>query len=97
MEQKGHKGRYPIHWHMARQIKDPTKTYAMDNAIHHVFQRCVTVHGTHGVNVANNVAYSNFGHCGVYGTPYSHYAADTFPKTNCYELLFPKRMNGRKL
>lgn len=39
MGQFGVKGRYPIHWHMARQINDPTKTYAMDNAIHHVFQR----------------------------------------------------------
>ena len=63
MGQFGVKGRYPIHWHMARQINDPTKTYAMDNAIHHVFQRCVTVHGTHGVNVINNVAYNTFGHC----------------------------------
>ena len=63
MGQKGHKGRYPIHWHMARQIEDPTKSYAMDNSIHHVFQRCITVHGTHGVNVINNVAYHTFGHC----------------------------------
>ena len=38
MGQKGIKGRYPIHWHMAKET-DPEKTYAKDNAIHHVFQR----------------------------------------------------------
>ena len=26
-------------------------------------QRCITVHGTHGVTVADNVAYNTFGHC----------------------------------
>ena len=62
MGHKGVKGRYPIHWHMAKEI-DPNKTYAMDNSIHHVFQRCITVHGTHGVRVVNNVAYNTFGHC----------------------------------
>ena len=62
MGQKGHKGRYPIHWHMVKTV-DPTKTYARNNAIHHVFQRCITVHGTHGVTVENNVAYNTFGHC----------------------------------
>ena len=37
MGQKGHKGRYPIHWHMAKEV-DPLKTYARSNSIHHVFQ-----------------------------------------------------------
>lgn len=62
MGQKGIKGRYPIHWHMTRE-NDPSKTYAKDNSIHHVFQRCITVHGTHNVHVTNNVAYDTFGHC----------------------------------
>ena len=62
MGQKGHKGRYPIHWHMAKTV-DPAKTYAKSNSIHDVFQRCVTVHGTHGVTVEDNVAYNTFGHC----------------------------------
>ena len=62
MGQKGIKGRYPFHWHMAKET-DPEKTYFKDNAIHDVFQRCVTVHGTHNVNVVNNVAYNTFGHC----------------------------------
>ena len=62
MGQKGIKGRYPIHWHMAKTV-DSTKTYAKDNSLHHLFQRCITVHGTHGVTVENNVAYNTFGHC----------------------------------
>ena len=62
MGQRGIKGRYPIHWHMAKET-NPEKTYVKDNSIHHVFQRCVTVHGTHNVNVANNVAYHTYGHC----------------------------------
>ena len=62
MGQKGHKGRYPLHWHLAKTV-DPSKTYARNNAIHDVFQRCITVHGTHGVTVENNVAYNTFGHC----------------------------------
>jgi hypothetical protein len=31
-------------------------------AIHHTFQRAVTVHGTHRVILRNNVAYDNMGH-----------------------------------
>lgn len=62
MGQMGFKGRYPIHWHMAKTV-DPERTYARSNAIHDVFQRCITVHGTHGVTVENNVAYNTYGHC----------------------------------
>jgi len=62
MGQYGIVGRYPIHWHMAHSVEDKD-TYAMENSIHDVFQRCITVHGTHGARVENNVAYNTFGHC----------------------------------
>ena len=62
MGQYGYKGRYPIHWHMAHSVEDKD-TYVMENSIHDVFQRCVTVHGTHGARVERNVAYNTFGHC----------------------------------
>jgi len=62
MGQYGIVGRYPIHWHMAHSVEDKD-TYARENSIHDVFQRCITVHGTHGVRVENNVAYNTFGHC----------------------------------
>ena len=57
-----HKGHYPIHWHMAHSVED-RDTYARENSIHDVFQRCITVHGTHGARVERNVAYNTFGHC----------------------------------
>ena len=62
MGQYGIKGRYPIHWHMAHSVED-RDTYARENSIHDVFQRCITVHGTHGARVERNVAYKTFGHC----------------------------------
>jgi len=62
MGQYGVKGRYPIHWHMAHSVED-RDTYVRENSIHDVFQRCVTVHGTHGARVERNVAYNTFGHC----------------------------------
>ena len=62
MGQYGFKGRYPIHWHMAHSVED-RDTYARENSIHDVFQRCITVHGTHGARVEKNVAYKTFGHC----------------------------------
>ena len=62
MGQMGHKGRYPIHWHMAKTV-DPESTYARSNSIHHCFQRCITIHGTHGVRLEDNVAFSTYGHC----------------------------------
>ena len=61
MGQMGHKGRYPIHWHMAKTV-DPESTYARSNSIHHCFQRCITIHGTHGVRLEDNVAFSTYGH-----------------------------------
>jgi len=33
------------------------------NSIHHCFSRCVTIHGSHGVHVKNNVAHDTYGHC----------------------------------
>ena len=62
MGQKGVKGRYPIHWHLTKET-NPEKTYAKQNSIHDVFQRCITVHGSHNVHVSDNVAYKTFGHC----------------------------------
>ena len=38
MGQKWVKGRYPIHFHLAKEI-NPERAYAKDNSIHDVFQR----------------------------------------------------------
>ena len=61
MGQRGIMGRYPIHWHM---MGDGARgSYIKNSAIHHLFSRCVTIHGSHGVNVESNVAYDTTGHC----------------------------------
>src|SRR5690606_28431567 len=52
--------RYPIHWHL---VGDATGQYVRNAAIHDTFSRCVTVHGTHNLQVENNVTYNNVGHC----------------------------------
>ncbi|XP_069120192.1 cell surface hyaluronidase-like [Argopecten irradians] len=59
-------GHYPIHFHMCEDVDGPTyvkPTYIRDNSIHHTFGRCVTVHGTHGLLLMDNVGYESLGHC----------------------------------
>jgi cell surface hyaluronidase len=57
--QRGKLARYPIHWHM---MGDAPGQYARSNSIWRSFSRCVTVHGTNDVTVANNVCYDHAGH-----------------------------------
>ncbi len=52
--------RYPIHWHL---VGDALGQYIKNAAIHHTYNRCVTVHGTHNLRVENNVTYNTVGHC----------------------------------
>jgi len=57
-------GRYPIHFHMCHDTDaDGTNPLIQSNSIHHCFSRCVTIHGSHGVHVKNNVAHDTYGHC----------------------------------
>jgi G8 domain len=70
--QGGEKGRYPVHFHMARKTPQPTPTpadptpapldYLKDSSIHDSMTRFVTVHATEGVYVARNVGYKSIGH-----------------------------------
>jgi cell migration-inducing and hyaluronan-binding protein len=52
--------RYPIHWHL---VGDAQGQYVRNAAIHDTYNRCVTVHGTHYLQVENNVTYNTVGHC----------------------------------
>ncbi len=52
--------RYPIHWHL---VGDAKGQYIRNAAIHDTYNRCVTVHGTNYLQIENNVAYNNVGHC----------------------------------
>jgi cell migration-inducing and hyaluronan-binding protein len=52
--------RYPIHWHLVGEAEGQ---YIRNSAIHNTFNRCTTVHGTHYLQVENNVTYNTVGHC----------------------------------
>ena len=52
-------GSYPIHFHMIGTVHS---SYVRSNAIHHTFNRAVTIHGIHYLRVQNNVAYHTMGH-----------------------------------
>jgi hypothetical protein len=52
--------RYPIHWHL---VGDAKGQYIRNAAIHDTYNRCVTVHGTHNLQIENNVTYNTVGHC----------------------------------
>jgi hypothetical protein len=52
--------RYPLHWHL---VGDARGQYIRNAAIHDTYNRCVTVHGTNNLQIANNVTYNTVGHC----------------------------------
>lgn len=52
--------RYPIHWHINDDVQGQ---YIKNSAIHDTYNRCVTVHGTHNLQIENNVTYNTVGHC----------------------------------
>jgi cell migration-inducing and hyaluronan-binding protein len=57
---QGEVARYPVHFHM---MGDATGSYVRDSSIHHNFNRCITIHGSHNAVVQGNVAYDTLGHC----------------------------------
>jgi hypothetical protein len=52
-------GRYPVHLHMNGALPE---TYMKGCAIHHTYNRAMTMHGTNNTLVANNVAFDTMGH-----------------------------------
>ena len=52
-------GRYPIHFHMIGRV---TKSIVKGNSIHHSYNRAITMHGVHYLQVIENVAYHIAGH-----------------------------------
>jgi len=54
-------GRYPIHFHV---LGDACKDcYFRDSSVHRSYYRCISVHGTNGMLVSENVAYDVTGYC----------------------------------
>ncbi|KAL4222901.1 Hemicentin-1 [Mactra antiquata] len=56
-------GRYPIHFHMCFD-KAPAAAvpYIRGVSIHDTFARCITIHGSHGVEIIDNACYKHMGH-----------------------------------
>jgi cell surface hyaluronidase len=59
MGQKGRIGRYPMHWHLTGSAPGQ---YLNDSSIVHSYNRFLSVHGTHNIRLARNVAYDTIGH-----------------------------------
>jgi hypothetical protein len=54
-------GRYPMHFHVLGDACPGC--YLKDSSIHESYYRCISVHGTNGVTVSENVAYDVTGYC----------------------------------
>lgn len=55
----GRIGRYPVHFHL---MKEATNSFISSCSISDSFNRWITVHGTFGLGLTNNVGYRSFGH-----------------------------------
>jgi len=54
-------GRYPIHFHI---LGNECETcYFRDSSVHRSYYRCISLHGTNGMLVSENVAYDVSGYC----------------------------------
>jgi cell migration-inducing and hyaluronan-binding protein len=58
--ERGKLGRYPIHFHLAG---DARGSFVTASSIEHSNNRCLTIHGTSGVVVRDDVAFDTIGHC----------------------------------
>ena len=60
MGQKSKIGRYPWHWHLLGESGNGQ--YLTHSSVHTSYNRSITIHGTWGTLVDNNVAYDHIGH-----------------------------------
>ncbi len=66
MGQRGHKARYPIHWHLQSYPQNMDAGDAGDvvrrSTISQSRNRCIVIHGTNGVTLQDNVCFDIEGH-----------------------------------
>lgn len=55
----GEKGKYPVHFH---RVGNATGSFVRDCAIHHGYNRWLTIHGTRHMVAKNNVGFETVGH-----------------------------------
>lgn len=67
--QAGIVGRYPMHWHLlsydqatGNLLGDPVNNYIKNSAISNSAHRCIVIHATNAITVANNICYNISGH-----------------------------------
>lgn len=65
--QRGELGRYPFHWHMlsyegTETLPDAAGQYIRNSVINESMNRGIVIHGTNGVEVADNIVYKVRGH-----------------------------------
>lgn len=53
--------RYPVHFHL--QGEAAFGSFVRNSSLHHLYNRCITIHGSSGVLLQDNAAYDTFGHC----------------------------------
>ena len=59
MGQKATLARYPLHWHLSQAADGQ---YLKNSSIWKTNSRCVTIHGTDGLRIEDNVCYDHLGH-----------------------------------
>ncbi|KAJ3088845.1 Fibrocystin-L [Quaeritorhiza haematococci] len=59
-------GRYPVHFHLAGDMRHngstESESFVRGCSIHTTFNRALTAHGVHGLQISDNVAYDVLGH-----------------------------------
>ena len=61
MGQRGILLRYPLHFHLMGDAGHGS--FVRNSSLHHLYNRCITIHGTNGVLLEGNAAFDSFGHC----------------------------------
>ena len=61
MGQKATLARYPLHWHLSQASRRPYLR-TRNSSIWKTNSRCVTIHGTDGLRIEDNVCYDHLGH-----------------------------------
>jgi cell migration-inducing and hyaluronan-binding protein len=61
MGQAGRVMRYPVHFHLMGNAA--YGSFVRNSSLHHLYNRCITIHGSSGVLLQDNAAFDTFGHC----------------------------------
>lgn len=58
---RGELMRYPVHFHLMGDAA--SGSFVRNSSLHHLYNRCVTIHGSAGVLLDGNAAFDTYGHC----------------------------------